>query len=184
MKKNDPLKMSILAALFAGLTAVGAYIAIPVGTVPFVLANMFVLLSGLLLGPVWGPISMGLYLLMGIMGLPVFAGGAAGAARLVGPTGGFLLGYPLAALVTGLLTTLTKQNFSRDLLVLLLGAAAIYALGIPWLNAVTGMEDITGAFVAMLPYMGGDGVKALLAALLAQTLYTTMGGILPRVSRK
>ncbi|WP_083963776.1 biotin transporter BioY [Spirochaeta cellobiosiphila] len=183
MKRNDSLKLSILAALFAALTAVGSYITVPVGPVPFVLANMFVLMSGLLLGPLWGVVSMGLYLLLGIIGLPVFAGATSGVARFLGPTGGFLFGYLLAPFVVGLVVIGTKRSFLRDLIAMILGAVSLYAIGIPWLNNVTGMNDLEKAAESMIPYMAGDVVKALLAALLAQILYVSLGSLLPKVSR-
>lgn len=79
------LKRMIYASLMAALTAVGAYIAIPIGPVPIVLQNLFALLAGLLLGGRWGVISIAVYLLAGAAGLPVFAGGTAGSASLSAP---------------------------------------------------------------------------------------------------
>lgn len=84
------IRMTVYASLFAALTAAGAYLSIPIGPVPIVLQNLFILLSGLLLGSRWGPASVAVYLLAGACGLPVFAGGMGGIGRLVGPTGGYL----------------------------------------------------------------------------------------------
>ena len=93
MGASNQLRMMVYASLFAALTAVGAFLALPIGPVPIVLQNMFVFLAGLLLGSRWGLASVGVYLLAGAVGLPVFAGGLGGLGRLIGPTGGYLIGY-------------------------------------------------------------------------------------------
>ncbi|MDQ1330177.1 MAG: biotin transport system substrate-specific component, partial [Thermodesulfobacteriota bacterium] len=93
--------MMAYASLLAALTAVGAYIAIPVGPVPIVLQSLFILLAGLLLGSTWGVAGVGIYLLAGAFGLPVFAGGAGGIGRFLGPTGGYLLGFLPAVYIIG-----------------------------------------------------------------------------------
>lgn len=93
MTPNIQLRMMVYALLLAVLTAAGAYLAIPIGPVPIVLQNLFILLAGLLLGSRWGLASVRVYLLTGALGLPVFAGGLGGIGRLVGPTGGYLVGF-------------------------------------------------------------------------------------------
>ena len=85
------IRTTVLTAVFTALIAAGAYIAVPIGPVPIVLTTFFVLLSGLLGGFRIGLYSVGVYLVLGIMGLPVFAGGAGGFAVLAGPTGGYLI---------------------------------------------------------------------------------------------
>ena len=87
------LRQMVYASLLAALTAAGGYIQLPIGPVPIVLQNLFVLVAGLILGPRWGLTSMGIYLLLGLVGFPVFAGGKGGLAHLMGPTGGYLLGF-------------------------------------------------------------------------------------------
>lgn len=100
METSKNLKRMIFSSLLTALMIVGSYIRIPVGPVPIVLANMFAVLAGLLLGPVWGSASVGLYLLLGLIGLPVFSGGG-GPAYFAGPTGGYLVGYAAAAFAAG-----------------------------------------------------------------------------------
>ena len=99
------LRPLVLAGLMAGLTAVLSYLRtpLPFTPVPITGQTLGVMLSGLLLGPRWGFAAQLAYLLLGLAGAPVFAGGSAGPAPLLGPTGGFLLSYPLAAGLTGLL---------------------------------------------------------------------------------
>ncbi len=114
MKKNESqltkeyLRGLVLAPLFAGFTAAIASFKIPLGftPVPITLQTLGVLLAGGVLGPLWGAVSMILYILIGALGLPVFAGGSSGFGVLLGPTGGYLLSYPIAAAVIGWLTHL------------------------------------------------------------------------------
>lgn len=101
---GQSLRMTVYACALAALMVVGSYLQIPIGPVPIVLANLFVLLAGLLLGSRWGAASVALYLFLGLIGLPVYAGGAAGPAALFGPTGGYLFGYLAAAFLTGLIS--------------------------------------------------------------------------------
>ena len=111
MAVNDnsrKLRMTVYASLFAALVAVGAFISIPIGPVPIVLQNFFVLLAALLLGPRWGVAAVGVYLLSGICGLPVFAGGTAGIGRILGPTGGYLMGYLPAVTLTAWISANAK----------------------------------------------------------------------------
>jgi biotin transport system substrate-specific component len=97
---RSKLKMSLLASLIATLTAVGVVIKVPMIPVPFTLQTFFVLLSGNLLGPYWGAISMVVYILLGLIGLPVFAGGS-GVGIVLSPTFGYLIGFPITAYFVG-----------------------------------------------------------------------------------
>jgi biotin transporter BioY len=101
--KVDMLKGMIFAALFAALTAAVAWFKIPLPftPVPITLQTLAVLLSGVMLGSYYGALSMIIYLLLGAIGLPVFAGGGSGIGALLGPTGGYLFSYPIAAFVIG-----------------------------------------------------------------------------------
>lgn len=130
------LRSMVLAALFAGLTAAGALITIPFPQVPMVIANAFPWLAGLVLGPLWAAVSAGLYLLLGIFGLPVFAKGAAGVGVILGPTGGFLIGYVVSAGLVGLLRGSRPTNVGQNALAVSIGLVSVYALGIPWLAFV------------------------------------------------
>ncbi|MFQ5505125.1 MAG: biotin transporter BioY [Planctomycetota bacterium] len=127
---------------FACLTAVGAKIAVP-APVPLTMQDTFVLLSGVFLGARKGALSQLLYLGAGAAGLPVFALGG-GFLYFLGPTGGFLLAFPLAAFVAGLLVhdsgLVRKPSFHLAFLALLLGQTLIYAIGVPWYMASLGVS--------------------------------------------
>jgi biotin transport system substrate-specific component len=168
------VRMLVLASLLASLTAVGAQIQIPIGPVPIVLQNLFVLLAGLLLGARWGVTSIAVYVLVGACGAPVFAGGKGGLAAFAGPTGGYLLGYILAALVVGWIACRRQQRMSLDILAVISGSLLIYALGVPWLKWVLALPWETALMAGMLPFIPGDVVKAVAAVMLARTLRPMM----------
>jgi biotin transport system substrate-specific component len=162
--------MSVHASLMASLIAVGAYLTVPIGPIPVVLQNLFVLLAGLVLGGRWGLASVGIYLLVGAVGLPVFAEGKGGLAHLMGPRGGYLFGFAAAAFVAGLLSERGRARVSVDALAVALGTLMIYAWGVPWLKMQTGMDWQKALTVGMLPFLIPDGVKAAAAVLLARAL--------------
>ncbi len=164
------LRPLVLASLFAALTAVGAFVSIPIGPVPIVLQNFFVMLAGLLLGSRWGLAAVGIYLLAGAVGLPVFAGGTAGPARFAGPTGGFLLGYLPVVFLIGKTVEGRPPRLVRDLLALTAGALLLYLCGVSWLAVVTGMKATNAIAVGMLPFLAGDALKIAAAVLAARAL--------------
>lgn len=166
----EKLRWMVLASLMAALAAVGAYIHIPIGPVPFVLTTLFVLLAGLLLGSRWGLTSMGLYLLVGTMGMPVFAGGRGGFAHILGPTGGYLLGFLLAAWLTGFISERSRGHLIWEIFAILAGSVAIYSLGIPWLKMVTKMSWPKTFIVGLVPFLIGDAVKASAALFLVRAV--------------
>ena len=175
------LKRMVYAALMAALTAAGAYIAIPVGPVPIVLQNLFIMLAGLLLGGRWGLISVGVYLLAGAVGLPVFAGGTGGIGKFVGPTGGYLLGFAAAAFLIGVISERGNGRVAIDVLAMLAGTAVIYAFGISWLKVVTGMSVTKAAAVGMLPFLIGDALKIAAAIPIAKAVRPVIDGSLATV---
>jgi len=166
-----------LTALFAAFTAAGAFIAIPVGPVPIVLQNLFALLSGLILGPVMGGAAVGLYLLAGILGLPVFAGGTGGIARFAGPTGGFLVGYLLAALTAGLITgrpkAETKIPLLRIIIAVIAGLLIVYVPGVFWLKISRNLGWLRALMAGFVPFIVGDILKGIAAVLITPRLRRT-----------
>ena len=170
------IRMSVYAALMAAFIAIGAYVAVPIGPVPIVLQNLFVLLTGLLLGSRWGLASVGLYLLAGACGLPVFAGGMGGIGRLFGPTGGYLLSYLPAVFVIGLITEKFGKRAVVDIVAMICATAIIYACGVTWLKLLTGMDWSKALAVGMVPFLIGDALKIAAAVAIAKTLRPVMHG--------
>ena len=162
------------AALMAAVTAVAAQIAIPLpfSLVPFTLQVLAVVLSGFLLGPRHGALAQTVYLLVGVVGVPVFAQFEGGPGIILGPKGGYLLSYPLAAALAGLAAgAIVRAPRRRALWAGFLwgcaGLAVIYALGAAWLAVVAGLSPTEALATGVLPFIVFDLIKVALAALVA-----------------
>lgn len=174
-------KDMLLAALFAGLTAVGAFIRIPFPVVPLTLQVFMVLLSGFVLGPQWGALSQVAYLLLGLLGVPVFAGGG-GLSYVLSPTFGYLLSWPVASWVVGRIAGGGRRSLLRNLFASLSGIGVIYAIGatVLFLNlnyaagkAVTVMGAVK---IGIIPFFAPDLLKGAVAALVALRFRRIAGG--------
>ncbi len=176
MEKSYQLRMTVYSSLFAALIAAGAWLAIPIGPVPIVLQNLFVLLTGLLLGPKWGLASVGIYLLAGTLGLPVFAGGAGGIGRIFGPTGGYLIGFLPAVFCIGFISKISRGRVIFDVFAMIAGSLIIYAIGVLWLKTVMGISFYKALRVGMFPFLPGDAVKIIAAIPIARALRPHMEG--------
>jgi biotin transport system substrate-specific component len=176
------------AVLFVtALTAAAAQISVPLPftQVPFTFQPMVVLLGGLALGPRLGLASQVLYLLAGIAGLPVFAASATlppGALRLMGPTGGYLMAYPLAAFVTGYLAERgLDRRYLTSVLAMLAGLVVVYACGAAWLGlfARGGTAAPIGLHAALVtgvyPFIAADVLKLLAAAGILPAFWSLLG---------
>jgi biotin transport system substrate-specific component len=169
--RNPHLRNMILAALFAALTAVVAQFRIilpAVPTVPLTLQVLVVFLAGGLLGPAWGAAAMGVYVLLGVAGLPVYAGGTAGLEVLLGPTGGYLFSYPVAAAAIGLLAPAHRgPGVWRVGAAMLAGLGVIYLGGAGWAIVLGGKAFAAVANGWVLPFIPFDLAKLALAASLS-----------------
>mgnify|MGYP006285031485 CR=1 FL=1 len=161
------VRATVAAAGFTALIAIGAYISIPIGPVPIVLQNFFVLLSAVLLGGKLALSSVFVYLFLGALGLPLFAGGTGGIAHFFGPTGGYLLSYLPAVVLTGLIARPQNKSLStqivRIFIALIAGTACIYLLGVPWLKFSTQMGWNAALGAGLLPFIPGDLLKIVVA---------------------
>jgi len=176
---DHALRMMIYAALLSAFIAVGAFLIIPIGPVPIVLQNLFVLLAGLLLGSRWAAISVGVYLLAGICGLPVFAGGGAGIGRLLGPTGGYLVGFLPAAFLVGFICERAGHRIWVQILAMIGATLMIYGCGVPWLMKIAQLPLGKALAVGMYPFLIGDALKIAVAVPIARNLRPLMSGLYP-----
>ncbi len=163
---------AVFISLFAALTAVGAFIRIPIPHVPFTLQTLMVMFAGLLLGSRRGALSQVLYLILGLMGLPIFAQGG-GPAYILQPSFGFLIGFIAGAFTIGkVLDRSTNLTLSRTLFALVLGQAIIYLFGLSYLylnlNFILQKPISLSSvfFIGFLIFIPGDVVKTIIAALL------------------
>ncbi len=156
------------AALVGGFSlAIGlsARVAVPLPftPVPLTMQTLAVLLTGMVLGKRLGALALVAYLAEGLAGLPVFAPGAMGMARLVGPTGGYLIGFIFAAALVGALAERGwDRRVSTTILAMVLGNLVIYAFGVIWLSVF--MPAPVALAQGMVPFLVGDAVKIALAA--------------------
>jgi len=165
--ERTSLRGLVYASMFGALTAVGAYIVIPLPPVPISLQTLFVNLAGALLGGYLGALSQIVYILLGVIGLPVFAGGKAGPGVLFGPTGGYLFGFVAAALVIGKLIEIKKHPRLFWVVVsMMAGMMIIDILGILQLTFVARLSIKKALIVGAFPFLPGDIVKIVLASLI------------------
>ena len=195
MKNKSVLKISFIA-LFAAIICVGCFIRIPLGVIPIVLQNILCILCGVLLGGFLAGAPTALFLLAGLIGLPVYSGGTSGLAVWMGPTGGFLPGYLLGAIVAGFIAgkpsveqkKITWKNALRVSLAVLSGMVILYIPGVIrfsfWATAAGKVPAEKTAFAytmaaCVIPYIPGDLLKTVVAIpvalklrpILAQYLY-------------
>ncbi len=171
---HSKVRELVLAAVFAALTAVGGFLKIPFGPMFITLQTMLAALAGMVLGPRWGAASQGVYLALGLLGLPIFTMGG-GLGYVFQPSFGFLLGFPLTAAVSGLLA---RGSLSP---VRLAGAAAVgilagYAIGVPYMGLILNLYLGKGLSLwqvvesGLVIYLPGEAVKVAATAVVAPPL--------------
>jgi biotin transport system substrate-specific component len=173
---SDLAKQTAIVICAGAVIAVCARLVLPLPftPVPLTLANFGVLLVGLSLGSRRGFAAAALYLSWGAMGLPVFSpSGVGGIAQLFGPTGGYLLAYPVVAFVAGWLSERGVASFSRNLVAGVAAEIVLFASGLSWLQVMTGSWQRALAF-GLAPFVFAEVVKVMLAAAAARKLQHTV----------
>lgn len=166
------VKDMTLTAVFAALLCICSQIVIPIGVIPITLQTAAVYITALALGPGKGSAALGLYLLLGAVGLPVFAGATGGIGVFLGPTGGFLWGFLLVPVISGTLIGKMDQNkFLSYIIALLPGFFVVFALGLLWLKYSLSLTWTAVLMAGVVPYLPGDFAKIVLAALVAKRIY-------------
>lgn len=173
MKMTDTRRL-VFCALFTALIVILSQLQVPVGPVPVSLATLGVMLCGLLLGWRYGALAVGAYILLGAVGVPVFAGFQGGAGRLLGPTGGYILGYLFYALIAGLNIPRLQERFWGRCVLLLGGTAICYGLGTAWFMQTSGRTLAESLTLCVVPFLPGDAAKIALAAFLTPRLRKAM----------
>ena len=168
--RSNTTQLLTLSALLCALCAVLSQIQIPLPPVPISLSLLAVHLCGALLGQRWGAAAIGCYVALGALGVPVYAGFCGGISVLFGPTGGFLFGYILCAYAVGAL--IQRLGFTRRGLMLAMAAGTLlcYACGTAWFSLTTGAGLAPSLAACVLPFVPGDILKILLAAILCLRL--------------
>ena len=186
MKTKNLALCGVSAAMICALAPLSIPLA---GLVPITLATFAVMLSGVLLGGRYGTLSVLIYLLLGVLGIPVFSGYSAGIGVLLGPTGGYLIGYiPLVFLTGALYERFGKQHkgvkkYAAMITAMLIGTAVLYAFGTAWYCIVTGTGILPALMLCVVPFLPGDAAKIAAAALLCPQLERAIGKI-PDTAKK
>lgn len=174
-----------LCALFASLTAIGAFITIPVPPVPFSLQIFFAILAGVILGPKRGSLSIAVYVLLGLCGLPIFTKGA-GPAYVLQPTFGYLAGFILGAWVAGyIMEKRGDDSFRTTLLACFAGAGVDFVIGVVYFYLIInlymgkGMSLLSVIYSTFLIFIPADALLMIFAAYLAKRLLPVLkhGGL-------
>ncbi len=175
-KSNKPLlstKEMILSALFAAIITVCAWISIPIGAVPITLHTFAVFCALNLLGGKNGTLSFIVYLLLGIVGLPVFAGFKSGIAVVLGPTGGYLWGYLLMCLLYWVGTKLLGKKLPVRIVLMTLGLMICYLFGTIWFVLVysdNGISFYSALKVCVIPFVPFDLIKLALSIIITDRI--------------
>lgn len=164
--RNDRLKMMIVAALFAAIIAIAAQIIINIPPVPFSLMTIAVMLTATILGAKYGTLAVAVYVLMGVIGIPVFAGMKAGFGVVLGPTGGYIVAIIPAALFVGWYLGNFGHTKVQAIIANMIAVLIILVLGSIWLKVAADLPW-NGAFKGgMIPFILPDLTKAIVAAII------------------
>jgi len=155
------------SAAFIGLIALGSWISVPIGYIPFTLQTLFVIMAGIIMHR-YGAIPVLLYCILGVLGLPLFHNGMAGLGVLLGPSGGYLIGFIFAALITGLAYEQDSKLIRIGGIVIATGV--IYLFGVAWLMYSLKLGFLPAITTGVLPFIAGDAIKAAAAYLIGQRI--------------
>lgn len=162
------VKDMTLTAVMAALVCIAGPLTVPAGPIPLSLATLAVYLAGAVLGKKRGTLAVALYLLIGIIGVPVFSGFSGGFQKLAGVTGGYLIGYLPCAFLSGLGAELAEERGRIRILPAMMaaGTAVLYAVGTAWFMIQSGNALGTALSLCVVPFLPGDAVKIAAAVML------------------
>ncbi|WNY25315.1 biotin transporter BioY [Methanolapillus millepedarum] len=164
----------VLAALFAALIAVGAYMSIPISLVPVTLQTFFVFLAPLVIGKKWGTISVFVYLLVGLIA-PVFSNGQSGFGVLFGPTGGYLISFLFVVYLIGWLYEKSDQKMLTTFFIVLLGCIINLIFGSLYFSFVTHFSLFKAFSIGFAPFIIGGVIKAAATVIAAAAINKKLG---------
>lgn len=169
-KRRISVRATVFVAVMAAVMCVFAPLSIPAGAVPLSLATLAVYLDGALLGRAKGCAAVVVYILIGLVGVPVFSGFIGGFAAVTGITGGYIIGYIPCAYITALFTQRFGGRIWAMAAGMALGTLALYAFGTAWYMLLTGAEIAAALAACVIPFLAGDALKIAAACALAVPL--------------
>ena len=165
-----------LIALMAAILCITGPFVIPIGMVPMSLTNMVIYLTIILLDKKKATVSVAIYLLVGFIGLPVFAGFTGGAGKLLGPTGGYLIGYLVLSWIAGTILEVFDEEKSvgklkfRQMMALVVGTLGLYIVGTVWLMIQSNLSFASALTIGVLPFVVFDIIKIVTAVVLGNSI--------------
>lgn len=172
--KTLSIKNIALIGVITAITCILAPLSIPIGPVPISLTNLVIYFGLYILGTTKGTISYFVYLLLGLVGVPVFSGFTAGPQKLFGPTGGYLIGFIPMAIIAGIFIEKSGRKIVLSLVGMILGTAVCYVFGTAWLAYQAHYTFAQALAAGVLPFIAGDLIKMVLAALVAPQIYKAL----------
>lgn len=159
-------KTLCMIALMAAVTCILGPLSLPIGPVPISFTNLAIYFAVILLGTKKGTISYLVYLLIGLVGVPVFSGFTGGPGKLLGPTGGYLIGFIFMALISGFFIEHFHYKIGMSIVGMILGTIVTYVFGTAWLAIEAGMGFYAALMAGVIPFIIGDLIKIFIAAFL------------------
>ncbi len=177
----------VFMALFAALICFAAPFSIQVGPIPITLATFAIYLAGTVLGAKRGMIAVIVYILLGAVGLPVFSGFTGGFAKLLGPTGGYIIGYVPLVIIAGLFAEMKVNKIPRavtTVIGMIAATAVLYAFGTAWFMILTGKDLLSSLNLCVLPFLPGDSIKIACTAAVSVPLKNKLNHIMFNTVKK
>ena len=180
LQKNKTYALTA-TALMTAVTCILAPLSVPIGPVPISLTNFVIFLSLYLLGWKKGTLSLLVYLLLGLAGLPVFSGFAGGISKLAGPTGGYIIGFIPMAIVAGIIIDKSHQRWIQ-IVAMIIGTAICYAFGTVWFCFQSGYTIAAALAVCVIPFIPADLIKIVIVTIIGPMIQAGKNSLM--ISRK
>lgn len=169
-EKKSSVHTLVIIAFMAAVTCILGPLSIPIGPVPISFTNLAVYLAVIILGWKWGTVSYVVYLLIGLVGVPVFSSFTGGAGKLFGPTGGYLIGFILMAMISGWFVERFERKRVMYVTGMILGTIVCYVLGTGWLAYQAGMSFQAALSAGVIPFIPGDLAKIAIAVMVGPVI--------------
>ena len=169
-KKFSITQIAVIGVMTAVICILAPF-SLPIGPVPISFTNLAIYIALYVLGMKRGTISYLIYLLIGLVGVPVFSGFTGGPQKLFGPTGGYLIGFIFLALIMGFALDHFDRKLVPTIIGMIIGMAVCYAFGTVWLAKLLSLSFKEGLMMGVIPYLPGDAAKIIIAAIVGPKLY-------------
>lgn len=177
MKESTTVKYTV-CALFVAFISICSQIAIHIGPIPISMSLLAIFMAGLILGMKYGTLSVIVYILLGITGMPVFAGAKGGFAVILGPTGGFLIGYILCAMIVGYVSGRFVNKKIYMVIGMVISVVVCYIPGILWYYIITGNTISMSIKLCVIPFILGDIIKIIISLALYSKISKRLNSII------